>query len=179
VSSNPPHCAIDARIPFTGGVPANVAGFTSITLTFDGTAGTAADSAGDYTIQQFPAGTPSVIQGVVIGGVTATITFTQPIQTRRWTCVLHNASNTRACLGYLPADANGDRTAAPVDILDIIDNLNGVTNPALPIYQCDVDRSALCAPADILTEIDLLNGASGFPVANGTTLLVCPSTTGP
>jgi hypothetical protein len=78
-------------------------------------------------------------------------------------------------LGSLPADANSDRTSAPVDILDIIDNLNGVLVPPLADHQCDIDRSALCAPADILSEIDLLNGASGFLVWNGKTLPVCPS----
>ncbi len=178
VSGNPAHCTIDARIPFPANTPAQRRGFTSIDLTFDRPAGAAEDSPADYTVQQFPPGTGSVIQGVVIGGNMATITFTQPI-TRRWTCVLHNASNARRCVGYLPGDANGDRTAAPVDILDIIDNLNGVRNPSLPMHQCDIDRSNLCAPADILGEIDLLNGANGWPVYNAATLETCPSMMGP
>jgi hypothetical protein len=180
VSSNPLQCAIDARIPFLQGQPTQRRGFQSIALTFERTAGATEDGAGDYTVQTFGTGPGSpTISNVVLNGTVATVTFVAPIPTRKWSCVLHNASNTRRCIGGLPADANGDRTAAPVDILDIIDNLNGVTNPPLAIYQCDIDRSALCAPADILMEIDLLNGASGYPPANGTTLPACPSTTGP
>lgn len=181
VSSDPPHCAIDARIPFVAGQPTQRRGFQSIALTFDLPAGATEDGAGDYTIQTFGTGqcvTPT-ISNVVLNGNVATVNFVAPICSKKWICVLHNASNTRSCIAGLPADANGDRTAAPVDILDIIDNLNGVRNPALAVYQCDIDRSALCAPADILQEIDLLNGASGFPVANGTTLDACPSSTGP
>jgi hypothetical protein len=183
VSSDPPHCAIDARIPFVQGFPTQRRGFQSIALTFERTAGTTEDSATDYTVQTFGSGQgiPATISGVpVLNGNVVTINFLAPIPSKKWTCVMHNASNTRRCIGGLPADANGDGTAAPVDILDIIDNLNGVTNPPLAIYQSDIDRSAESNPADILTEIDLLNGASGYPVANGTTIdVVCPSTTGP
>jgi len=179
VSSDPAHCAIDARVPWPQGQQSQKRGFQTITLTFDRAAGATEDSPSDYTVQQFPPLVPTVIQSVVIGGNDATITFTLPILPKRWTCVMHNASQTRRCLGFLPADANGDRTSAPVDILEIIDNLNGVRNPPLAIFQCDIDRSALCAPADILTEIDLLNGASGYPNYNGSTLDACPSTTGP
>ena len=64
---------------------------------------------------------------------------------------------------------------APVDILELIDNLNGVRVPALLLNQCDIDRSNLCAPADILSEIDLLNGANGWPVQNGKSLPICAS----
>ncbi len=178
VSSNPAHCTIDARVPFVG-APANRRGFSSIVLTFDRTAGATEDSAADYAVQQIPVGTPTTIQGVVIAGNTATITFAEPIQPTRWTCVRHLASNKRACLGYLPADADGNGTATPADILAIIDNLNGVRVPPLPVNLCDIDRSGACLPSDILGEIDLLNGASGFPVANGTTIGACPSMTGP
>ncbi len=179
VSSDPPHCTIDARIPFPANTPAQRRGFQSIVLTFDKPTGATEDAAADYTVQQFPASINTTISSVVLNGNTATLNFAAPIQFRRWTCFLHKASNTRACLGYLPADANGDRTSAPVDILEIIDNLNGVRNPPLGIHQCDTDRSNLCAPADILSEIDLLNGANGWPVFNGSTLEVCPSMVGP
>ncbi len=66
-----------------------------------------------------------------------------------------------------PANVNGDSSAAPADILDLIDDLNDVLVPPLTTYQCDLDRSDLCAPADILTLIDLLNGAGEFDPWNG------------
>ena len=181
VSGYPPQCAVDARIPFLVGQPSQRRGFQSIALTFERTAGTTEDGASDYTVQTFGTGQAlaAIISTVVLSGNVATVNFVAPIPTKKWTCVMHNASSTRRCIGALPADANGDRTAAPVDILDIIDNLNGVLNPPLAIYQCDIDRSAVCAPADILMEIDLLNGASGFPFSNGTALPTCPITQGP
>ena len=179
LSSDPPHCAIDARVPFTG-APASRQGFRSVDLTFDQRCGADEDSSDGYTVQQFPSSIPTVIQSVVTNGNTATITFTQPITTHRWTCVLHNASNTRACLGYLPGDVNGDRVPAPADILDLIDHLNGVLHPPLAIYQCDIDRSGLCAPADILTEIDVLNGLWGTcRDRTPCTIDACPSMHGP
>lgn len=66
-----------------------------------------------------------------------------------------------------PANVNGDSSAAPADILDLIDDLNDVLVPPLTAYRCDLDRSNLCAPADILTLIDLLNGASEWDPWNG------------
>jgi V8-like Glu-specific endopeptidase len=61
-----------------------------------------------------------------------------------------------------PANVDADTASSPVDILKIIDILNGVMLPPWGNYSCDVDRSNLCAPADILRVIDLLNGADAF-----------------
>lgn len=74
-----------------------------------------------------------------------------------------------------PANVNGDTATSPVDILVLIDNLNGIVVPALTNYQCDLNRSAVCNPADIITLIDLLNGAGGWDPWNGTSR---PSTAG-
>lgn len=182
VGVSPDHCAIDARRPFPPNTPAQRQGFNSMVLTFSSTPGTGEDAANDYQVTQIPAQTPPVppIISSVVAGPGAnqkTLNFNVPIQPNKWTCVRHIASNSRRCIGFLPADANSNRAALPNDILDIIDNLNGVRNPPLVIHQCDIDRSGICAPADILTEIDLLNGTNGFPVQNGKTLEACPSTT--
>lgn len=179
VSSEPAHCTIDARIPSAPGRPKERRGFQSIELTFDDLAGPAEDGAEDYTVSQVPASVPPdppQITSVEILGSGATIHFNTPIHPGRWTCVKHNASGEQRCLGYLPADVNSNRFAGPADILDIVDNLNGVRNPPLQMHQCDIDRSNLCGPADILSEVDLLNGVTQFPVANGTRLTACPAT---
>jgi hypothetical protein len=56
--------------------------------------------------------------------------------------------------------ANGNGKSSPVDILHLIDHLNGVYEPPVEIRQCDINRSGVCGPADILRLIDLLNGAN-------------------
>ncbi len=178
ISSNPAACVIDARIPHLANSPLSRRGFSSVVLTFNGPAGSTEDSGADYTIEQSsgPPPVPPTITNVTVNGSTATLTLSAPIQPNLWTCIRHNASNKRACLGYLPADVNSNRAAVPADILDLIDNLNGVRVPALLIHQCDIDRSTICAPADIIAEIDLLNGSNLFPIQNGKTLPACPYT---
>jgi hypothetical protein len=67
-----------------------------------------------------------------------------------------------------PGNANSDSAASPVDIINLIDHLNGIRVPPLTAYQCDFNRSNLCSAADIITLIDLLNGAGPFSTWNGT-----------
>ena len=64
----------------------------------------------------------------------------------------------RIDIGFLPGDVNGDGTSGPVDILDLIDSLNGVV--PLPPERTDINRSGVATPVDILRLIDLLNGAN-------------------
>lgn len=178
ISSNPAACIVDARIPHLPNTPLARRGYSSIVLTFNGPAGSTEDGAADYTIEPFPGPppVPPTIANVAINGNTATLTFSGTINPNQWTCIRHNASNKRACLGFLPADVNSNRAAIPADLLDLIDNLNNIRVPALLIHQCDIDRSGVCVPADIIAEIDLLNGTNLFPVQNGKTLPACPYT---
>lgn len=181
IAVNPPHCAIDARRPNVPGQLTNRQGFTSMTLTFANPLGTGEDAPNDFAIAQVPVTTPPIpptITSVTPGpGNTLTLNFSGPIQPNRYTCVRHIASNSRRCIGYLPGDANNNRTTNPSDILSIIDNLNGIVNPPFAIYQCDIDRSGICGPPDIITVIDILNGSGYPPGQNGRTIEVCPSTT--
>jgi hypothetical protein len=39
--------------------------------------------------------------------------------------------------------------ADTVDILHLIDHLNGVFQPPMKVWQCDIDRSGVCGPADL------------------------------
>lgn len=76
-----------------------------------------------------------------------------------------------------PSNTNGDTAASPVDVLEIINNLNNVTPPVYPTYSEDIDHTGAFNPADLLRTIDLLNGAGVFQVWNGTlrpTNLTCP-----
>ncbi len=181
IDTSPPNCIIDARRPFPPSEPTQREGFTALWWPFYNFLGTDEDEPNDFAVRQVPSTTPPVPPTITSvtweSGNSVTLQLSEPIQPNKWTCIKHNASGCEKCLGYLPGDVNSNGSVAPADILEIIDNLNGVRNPPLMTSQCDIDRSGLCAPADILSEIDLLNGANGFPVQNGRALEPCPSTT--
>lgn len=177
IAWNPGNCVVDARRPqLVAGQPQ---GYTSWVWTFQSPRTSSEDSPADFVLRQVPASEPPsapTIESVIPGSDnTAHLRFSAPIQPNKWTCVKHIASGVEKCLGYLPGDADNNHTAAPADILKIIDNLNGLVNPPLPLHQCDIDRSGICHLADILAEIDLLKGANGLPTQNGLTLGVCPT----
>lgn len=157
--SDPPSNSIDARQPFhIDGT--NPQGWDRVVLTFNGS--TSGLTSADFSTS-FEGGSgsaPLVVQ-VVSNGNACTVILSDMISVGGWTTVQHNASGTSVRLGYLPADVNNDRTSSPVDILALIDFLNGVT--MLAPYQTDVDRSDATNPADILRVIDLLNGADAYP----------------
>ncbi len=170
VSSNPPDCAIDARKPSDpDGSP--LYGWQSAVLTMSGSA--SGIVAGNFSVTSTSGTAPSV-SNVSISSTDVTVNLSGRIPPGAWTTITYNPGLSSVCLGYLPADANNDATSAPVDILDLVDNLNGVYSPPMQIWQCDPDRSALCAPADILELIDLLNGAGAYDVWNGVSIGTAP-----
>jgi hypothetical protein len=125
------------------------------------------------------AGSPNSIQSVVDQGRGQfQINQARPITQGAATTVTFQGSGVMGTFISHPANVNGNSAATPADILELIDNLNGIRVPPLNPWQCDIDRSGICAPADIINEIDLLNGACGFRVWNGTskpgTAGVCP-----
>ena len=96
------------------------------------------------------------------------LSLSRPLSGGERVTIIHNTSKSKACLGFLPGDVNGDGTTSPADQLDLIDALNGVKK--LPIYSTDIDRSGVTAPADLLAFTDLFN--AGW---NGKSLPPCPS----
>ncbi len=158
-SSNPPDGAIDAR-QTSDPYGANPAGWDRINLTFDGDASGLLP--GDFSVEtEGGAYVPEVLTVTSLpGSDTITVVLDSSIPPGAWTTIRHDYSGTGARLGYLPGDANGDRTSAPADVLTVIDGLNGVIE--LEIWQSDLDRDGTPAPADILRVIDLLNGAGVY-----------------
>jgi hypothetical protein len=165
LSSEPPDGAIDARQPSEPD-GANPTGWGAIDITFDhlGTAFevTAAEievteTGGDES----PPDIAGVEQIIAEDSHTITVTLADPIEPGAWTCFTHQPSGTGTCLGYLPADADGDGTSSPADILALVDALNNVGGPH-PVWSSDIDRDGDTGPADILRLIDLLNGAAAF-----------------
>ncbi|MFQ5413687.1 MAG: hypothetical protein ACE5E6_04430 [Phycisphaerae bacterium] len=174
VSSDPSDGAIDARQP-SAPDGTNPDGWGSIVLTFAG-------DASDLTPEDFsvvpdlPNAVPFDVT-VKPDGDTATLTFLDAdtgapamIPPGAWTVITHLPSASTTRVGYLPADVNNDRLSNANDILTLIDDLNGVTDPPLADYQTDIDRSGASNASDILRVIDLLNGAEAYDVWNGAAL---------
>lgn len=182
IESDPPDGIIDARQDFsTSGLTRR--GFDRVRLAF-ATAFKDPTSHGQLALGNFTLGDSNGTAPEIVGVVpvvdkptTFDIVFSDPITPGVWTTLTANVErpdglvvSDRVRVGFLPGDVNGDGTSAPVDILDLIDDLNHVRVPALNEWQCDIDRSALCAPPDILREIDLLNGAHTSRPWNGVRL---------
>lgn len=175
VSSNPISCSVDARQPHHIKDSSIHYNWNSVQLEF---------SAGletqilpqDFTVSEIGGDgiAPSIQSLFLVGPNSLQVIFSEAIEAGAWTCVEHNASSSKVCLGSLPGDVDGDRTTSPVDILKLINHLNGVP-PLYPITQTDMNRSNLVEPSDILRLIDLLNGAAAFEIWNGANLPTCPS----
>ncbi|MFQ5414765.1 MAG: hypothetical protein ACE5E6_09940 [Phycisphaerae bacterium] len=152
IASDPPDGAIDARQPSApdGSKPA---GWSAVTLTFDGDAGGVMP--GDFAITVNPDDTtPPQLVSVKTDGATATLEFDMIIPLLHWTTITHVPSDTSTRIGYLPADVDNDRTSDANDVLALIDHLNGAIDP-LADYQTDIDRSGIVNANDILRTIDL------------------------
>lgn len=169
-STNPPNCAVDAG--YTG-VDDSRPRWDTVDVTFGCTVAGLPNL--DFSVTTTGVAAPTIANVTDDGGSTATLHLSGPIEAGAWTCFTHDTSGTETCLGFLPGDANGDLFSGPADILEVIDNLNGIAVPALEFWQCDVDRSGVCGAPDILGVIDLLNGAGSFDVWNGASLGACPS----
>ncbi len=61
-----------------------------------------------------------------------------------------------------PANVNADGVSNQLDILALIDILNGVAEPPFGLYSADIAHRGIITPLDIIFLIDLLNGAEVF-----------------
>lgn len=173
--SDPPSCAIDARQPHDLNDVTARFGWSILALQFSSSATLATQA--DFEMTEVGGDDdPPTIAEIEHGpeATWVTIHLTAPIEPGAWTCIEHLPSGTKSCFGYLPGDVNGDRFTSPVDILALIDNLNGIIQPPYEEHQTDIDRSNAGTPADVLRLIDLLNGANAFEPWNGQTLPPCP-----
>jgi hypothetical protein len=111
------------------------------------------------------------------GDDTYTVTLVNPMPAAHVTTITYTddaATEHRGVFIAHPANVNGDSSAAPADILVIIDCLNAVA--VCETHQCDVDRSGVCGPPDILRVIDLLNGAGAYDSWLNSPAPVCDET---
>jgi len=107
----------------------------------------------------------------VPGGDTYQIVLERPISAENWTTIEYAGGTGTIQYASLPANANGDNYANAIDMLDLLDCLNGQMNLCpYGVYSTDLDHSGAFTVADYLTLIDLLNGAGRIVVWNGRTL---------
>jgi len=171
IDSDPPDGAIDARRPFDPDDPNVRYGWSAVTLTFPA-ATIATVGLNDFELVQnggSTANTPAIASVEQIDADHLLLTLDGPIVPGAWTTIIHTMSGSRVRLGFMPGDVNGDAAATATDILELIDFLNGVSEPHEP-WSTDVDRSGATNATDILEVIDLLNGAGQYPAYNNTRL---------
>lgn len=153
ISSDPPDGSIDARYPAsTGGKLPESWSVVKVQFSND----PAPLSPGAFSVEMVPPGDAPTVESLEIDGLTVTLTLDRPIEPGAWTIITHRTSGTCTKVGFLPGDVNGDRTSSPIDILKLIDALNGVGDP-LPQWSTDIDGSGESNAADILREIDILS----------------------
>ncbi len=169
IDSMPPSLASDARQPVEG-KDNDIAGWDEIDLLFDGPVNVMAE---DFMIETSGGSVPVVVATPSVDDM-VTVVLDQPIPAGECTTLTYLPDGSVIELGYLPADVDGDGQAGTLDILKLIDNLNGFVDPPLASWQCDVDRSDECNPLDVLRVIDLLNGADAFQSWLGRELPPCP-----
>jgi len=167
----PPDGAVDARQPHPGDDPGMRQGFHEFLI--QGPVG--ADNLRCWSpCESLTEGYSNAINGVTNhGNGQFTLSLVRPISAGAVTTLTYtdDAGNKQTgSFSLHPGNVNGDSYAAPDDILNIIDCLNGFgldTNCPWGMYSADVDRSDLVTPADVLMVIDLLNGAgTNDPWAN-------------
>lgn len=88
------------------------------------------------------------------------------------TTVTHLPTGSATRFGYLPGDVNADGTSAAVDVLTLIDALNGIV--ALELHSTDINRSGAVDAADVLRLIDLLSGSEVYDTYLGMSLPLSP-----
>lgn len=179
VSSVPPDCDVDARQPAEPN-GSNADGTNTITMTFNRPLPEVL-TPDDFSVFLTPGiGDTPVITDVYTIDTVVILVFDPPLPSSEWTCFVHNESTTQTCVGSLPADVSGNGMSTVDDVSLLIDHLNGVADPALQLWQCDMNRSEACTAADLLRAIDLLNGADQYePGWMDATFLdnePCPST---
>jgi hypothetical protein len=104
---------------------------------------------------------------------TYTITLARPITPGEVTVISYDGGASFGQFISHPSNANADDAADAMDVLAIIDFLNGTVQPPFGEFSSDINHSNLLAPLDILALVDLLNGADEHDPWNGTALPEC------
>jgi len=169
----PGNCAIDAREPHNINDANARNGWDRLVLSYSCDPALTGLVAGDFSVSVGSRAVASLVIDSVAD--TLTVMFDDLMTPGEWTCIAHAASGSEWCAGYLPADANQNRTSASNDVLALINSINLAPGFVLPMYASDINRSDVITGADILRLIDLLNGAGDFNPWITQQLPLCPS----
>jgi hypothetical protein len=168
VSADPPSNAIDARRPLAPTDDPDL-GWNRVVLTLREpvTCATIADFS--VTRSGGSGSAPQIVAVEAVGDDAVALTLAEPVAPLGWTTLRHKPTGQTFRLGALPGDVNGSGTTTAVDIVALVDRLNGAVADA-PVWSVDIDRSGTADPADLTTLIAVLNG-DGFDSAyNGASL---------
>ncbi len=163
---DPPSGVVDARQPHPTDDPNDLLGID--TLVVEAPEG-AAESCWSLCENGTGGLGDNAIDSVVADGTTYTISLVRPITAGELTTVIYTDDTMADTVGSFvshPANVNADNVSAPLDIIELVDILNGVADPAFGDFSSDIDHSGTTAPLDILALIDLLNGADAQEVWN-------------
>ncbi|MGB0715702.1 MAG: S8 family serine peptidase [Phycisphaerae bacterium] len=164
----PEHCSVDSRQPHTPANPSIRFGWELVEVALACDAG--GSTADDFEVSSETAPQPT-IEALTIDGTVIAITLEEAIAPGGWTCI-ENAVGSRACVGYLPGDVDGNRSVDGMDIAAMIAALN--QSPSRVDEQVDMDRNAVQEPEDLLRLIDILNGGETLQAWMGRSIGSCP-----
>jgi hypothetical protein len=163
---DPPSGTVDARRPHPPGMPEQSGGIDRLVVEAPPGAGPSC-----WSVCEGPGALEpnSVVSVEYNGSIGATLYLNRPMTAGAVTRVtfLGMESQTADFIAHA-GNVNADTVTSPLDVLALIDALNGVVEPAWGSYSTDIDHSGISAPLDILALIDLLNGAGGDSAWNGT-----------
>lgn len=159
---DPPNGVVDARQPHALGDP-TPQGISSIRVYAPGGLNT-----GCVSICT-PGAVPVTVAAInYVSAGEYELVLSRPLGANQVWQVAYNAddgSRTALTMTSHPGNVNGDDWASPIDVLALINCLNGVnldTDCPYGLYSTDIDRSGAFNPADILRLLDLLFGADDF-----------------
>lgn len=161
-SSEPPDGAIDARQPFEidGTAPA---GWDAVDIKLFESNDQVSDEDFQTSTEGGMAPPPAVMSVDPLAEERfVRVTLDTTIEPEAWTTMTHTtkAQDADVRLGYLPGDVNGDAVVGPVDLLALMDSINGVV--PLPDYATDIDRNAFVLASDMERLLDLFEGNGAY-----------------
>jgi hypothetical protein len=171
---DPPNGVVDARQPYPPANPANRQGIDTIRV--QGVPGIDNITCWDRCETAQDGARNDIAEVIDNGNGTFDVKLERSITTGAVTTITYRGKSGgtyKAKFTSHPANVDGDSASSPVDILGIIDVLNGVSPARWGNYSADVDHSGMAGPADILRVIDLLNGADEFDPWLGVSLPQC------
>lgn len=167
-AASPHNCVIDASQPF-GPTGQNPKGFTSITLNMR--CPTTGLAPSEFAISTVPQNSAPTILTATPSGRDVTLALSGPIPPGSWACFTHTASNTKACIGFLPGDVDRNGIVAVADEALLRSCLTGAS---CPTDLCDINRDGVCNDADVTRLEDLFYGNFHYHPWLGSSLPVCP-----